>query len=326
LGSNLLFAGDEILKMDSAFAHKSVLLEKSIEALNIKPDGIYVDGTAGGGGHSFEIASRLTTGRLIAVDRDPDAIRAVSGRLAQFEGRVTIIQSNYARLSQILFELGISAVDGILLDLGVSSHQFDAPERGFSYNYDAPLDMRMSKSGVSARDIINTAPFAELARIFREYGEEKFASRIAGRIVDSRQKKPIETTFELCEIIKEAIPAAARRSGPHPARRTFQALRIAVNGELDELSRLLDDTLALLAPAGRLAIITFQSLEDRMVKQRFLSLAQGCVCPPDFPVCICGRKPQVRIPAKKGVEPSPEEIEQNPRSRSARLRFCEKIG
>ena len=311
--------------METSFEHKSVLLDESIEALNIKPDGVYVDGTAGGGGHSFAIASRLTTGRLIAVDRDPDAIRAASERLVPVKDRVTLVQSTYSRLSQILSELDVSAVDGILLDLGVSSHQFDAPERGFSYKYDAPLDMRMSKSGVSASDLVNTAPFGELARIFREYGEERFASRIAARIVESRQKKPIETTFELCELIKEGIPAAARRSGPHPARRVFQALRIEVNGELDELSRLLDDTLSLLMPGGRLAVITFQSLEDRMVKQRFLSLAQGCVCPPDFPVCICGRKPQVRIPCKKGVEPSPEEIEQNPRSRSARLRFCEKI-
>lgn len=302
-----------------------MLLNESIEALNIKPDGIYVDGTAGGGGHSFEIASRLTTGRLIAVDRDPDAIKAAGERLAPFKDRVTLVQSNFSRLAQILAELKIPSVDGILLDLGVSSYQFDEPKRGFSYNYDAPLDMRMSKQGISAKDIVNTASFEELARILREYGEEKFASRIASNIVSRREKKPIETTFELTEIIKESIPAAVRRQGPHPARRTFQALRIAVNGELEELSELLDDALSLLAPNGRLAIITFQSLEDRIVKQRFLSWAQGCICPPDFPVCVCGRKPQVKIIRKKGVEPSPEEIEENPRSRSARLRFCEKL-
>ena len=223
------------------YHHLSVLLHESIEALNIKPDGIYVDGTAGGGGHSFEIASRLKTGRLIAIDRDPDAIKAAGKRLEPFKDRVTLVNANFSQLSQILNDLGIPAVDGILLDLGVSSYQFDVPERGFSYNYDAPLDMRMSKSGISARDIVNSASQDELARILREYGEEKFASRIASHIVFAREKKPIETTFELSEIVKSAIPAAARRSGPHPARRTFQALRIAVNGELDELGALLDE-------------------------------------------------------------------------------------
>lgn len=307
------------------YHHLSVLLHESIEALNIKPDGIYVDGTAGGGGHSFEIASRLKTGRLIAIDRDPDAIKAAGKRLEPFKDRVTLVNANFSQLSQILNDLGIPAVDGILLDLGVSSYQFDVPERGFSYNYDAPLDMRMSKSGISARDIVNSASQDELARILREYGEEKFASRIASHIVFAREKKPIETTFELSEIVKSAIPAAARRSGPHPARRTFQALRIAVNGELEELGALLDDALSLLAKGGRLAVITFHSLEDRMVKQRFLSWAQGCTCPPDFPICVCGHKPQVVIPKKKGIEPSKEEIEINPRSRSARLRFCEKL-
>jgi 16S rRNA (cytosine1402-N4)-methyltransferase len=311
--------------MENEFNHKSVLLNESIEALTIKPDGIYVDGTAGGGGHSFEIASRLASGRLIAIDRDPDAIKAAGERLAPFKDRVTLVQSNYSRLSQIFDELKISGADGILLDLGVSSRQFDVPERGFSYNYDAPLDMRMSQSGISARDIVNTAPFAELARIFREYGEEKCASRIASTIVAQREKKPIETTFELSDIIKASIPAALRRNGPHPARRTFQALRIAVNGELEELGALLDDALSLLLPNGRLAVITFQSLEDRMVKQRMLSWAQGCICPPDFPVCVCGNKPKVSIIRKKGVEPSQEEIDENPRSRSARLRFCEKL-
>lgn len=311
--------------MEKEFKHISVLLNESIDALNIKPNGIYVDGTAGGGGHSFEIVKRLTTGRLIAVDRDPDAIKAAGVRLAPFKDKVTLVKSTYSRLKEILEELKIDKVDGILLDLGVSSYQFDAPERGFSYNYDAPLDMRMSKSGESARDIVNNAPFAELARILHEYGEEKFASRIASHIVKEREKAPIETTFQLAEAVKAAIPAAARRQGPHPARRTFQALRIAVNGELDELSALLDNALDILAPEGRLCVITFQSLEDRMVKQRYLTWAQGCICPPDFPVCVCGHKPKVKIPKKKGVEPTPEEIEQNPRSRSARLRFCEKL-
>lgn len=311
--------------MKTEFKHKSVLLDESIESLNIKPEGIYVDGTAGGGGHSFEIAKRLETGRLIAVDRDPDAIKAATGRLLPFKETVTFVKSPFSRLSQILKELDISGVDGILLDLGVSSYQFDAPERGFSYNFNAPLDMRMSKSGVSAGDIVNGAPYQELLRILREYGEEKFASRIASLIVEKREKKKIETTFELSDIIKEAIPAAARRSGPHPARRTFQALRIAVNGELEELSGLLDDALELLNPQGRLSIITFQSLEDRMVKQRYISWAKGCICPPDFPVCVCGKKPKIKIVYKKGIEPSKEEIESNPRSRSARLRTAEKL-
>lgn len=311
--------------MGTEFKHKSVLLNESIEALNIKPNGVYVDGTAGGGGHSFEIASRLTTGRLIAVDRDPDAIKAAGERLSPFADKVTLVQSNYSRLPQILHELNIRGTDGILLDLGVSSFQFDAPERGFSYNYDAPLDMRMSKNGVSAREIVNTASYERLVQILREFGEEKFASRIASTIVKERDDKPIETTFELSDLVKKAIPAAARRDGPHPARRTFQALRIAVNGELDELGKLLDDALSILLPEGRLAIITFQSLEDRMVKQRMFSWAQGCICPPDFPVCVCGHKPQVSIIRRKGVVPSQQEIDSNPRSRSARLRFCEKL-
>lgn len=312
-------------QMNSEFKHISVLLNESIEGLNINPDGVYVDGTAGGGGHSFEIAKRLTGGRLIAIDRDPDAIEAASARLAPFKDRVSVINSNFSRLSQIISELGVPGVDGILLDLGVSSHQFDVPERGFSYNYDAPLDMRMSQSGKTAADLVNTDSFAEIARILREYGEEKFASRIASKIIEHREQKPIETTFELSDIIKSAIPAAARRKGPHPARKTFQALRIAVNGELEELSMLLDDALSLLLPHGRLAVITFHSLEDRMVKQRFLGWAQGCICPPDFPICVCGRKPQVRIIYKKGVEPSESELEANPRSRSARLRVIEKL-
>lgn len=311
--------------MAGTFSHQSVLLDESIDALHIRPDGIYVDGTAGGGGHSFAIASRLTDGRLIAVDRDPDAVRAAGERLQPFGGRVTLVRENYMNLPAVLQSLGIPAVDGILLDLGVSSYQFDTPERGFSYQTDAPLDMRMSRSGPTAADLVNRTDYAGLVRILREYGEERFAPRIAARIVETRERKPIETTGELCDVIRESIPAAARRQGPHPARRTFQALRIAVNGELDALGVLLDRALELLAPGGRLAIITFQSLEDRMVKQRFVSWAQGCICPPEFPVCVCGRHPQARVLFKKGVVPSQWEQEQNPRSRSARLRAVEKL-
>ena len=311
--------------MIDVFVHKSVLLSESIEALGVKPDGIYVDGTVGGGGHSYEIASRLITGRLIAVDTDPDAVSAAGERLAPFKSKVTILNANFADLKNELSSLGISGVDGILLDLGVSSYQFDTPARGFSYNYDAPLDMRMSQMGQTAADLVNSADFAGLTRILREYGEEQFAPRIASLIIKEREKKRIETTFELVGLIKGAIPAAARRKGPHPARKTFQALRIAVNGELESLSQLLDDAQSMLNTGGRLAVITFHSLEDRMVKQRFITWAQGCICPPDFPVCICGHKPEVRIIYKRGVEPTPAETQDNPRSRSARLRVAEKL-
>lgn len=311
--------------MSAEFNHKSVLLSESIDALHIKPDGIYVDGTAGGGGHAYEIARKLGSGKLIAVDRDPDAIAAARLRLSDYQDKTTFINDNFSGIRQIFSGLGIAGVDGILLDLGVSSYQFDTPERGFSYNYDAPLDMRMSKSGKSARDLVNSADYSELARILREYGEEKFASRIASAILHEREAGPIETTFQLSDIVKNAVPAAVRRHGPHPARKTFQALRIAVNGELTALSGFLDDALSLLQPGGRLAIITFHSLEDRMVKQRFLSWAQGCICPPDFPVCVCGHKPDVKILYKKGIDPSAGEIEGNPRSRSARLRAVEKL-
>jgi len=311
--------------MIDVFVHKSVLLSESIEALGVKPDGIYVDGTVGGGGHSYEIASRLITGRLIAVDTDPDAVSAAGERLAPFKSKVTILNANFADLKNELSSLGISGVDGILLDLGVSSYQFDTPARGFSYNYDAPLDMRMSQTGQTAADLVNSADFAGLTRILREYGEEQFAPRIASLIIKEREKKRIETTFELVGLIKGAIPAAARRKGPHPARKTFQALRIAVNGELESLSQLLDDAQSMLNTGGRLAVITFHSLEDRMVKQRFITWAQGCICPPDFPVCICGHKPEVKIIYKRGVEPTPAETQDNPRSRSARLRVAEKL-
>lgn len=307
------------------FHHLSVLLSESIDALSIKPDGIYVDGTAGGGGHSLEIAKRLTGGRLIALDRDPDAVKAAAERLKPYESKTTIVNSKFSELPVVLNELGIQAVDGILLDLGVSSYQFDVPQRGFSYKYNAVLDMRMSKTGVSARDMVNEYSEEKLADIFWRYGEEKFARRIAAAIVQSRKEKPVDTTLELSEIVKSAIPAPARRNGPHPARRVFQALRIAVNGELDELSALLDSSLSMLTHDGRLAVITFQSLEDRMVKRHFSDWAKGCICPPDFPVCVCGHKPEVRIFKRKGIEPSQEEIDANPRSRSARLRYCEKI-
>lgn len=314
------------MTMGETFSHKSVLLGESIEALNIKPDGVYVDGTAGGGGHSFEIASRLSpNGRLIAVDKDPDAVAACGERLSQFSDRVAIRRADFADMAQILREEGVDGADGILLDLGVSSHQFDTAERGFSYNLDAPLDMRMSQEGQTAAELVNTASFGELARILREYGEERIASRIASAMVREREKSPIITTFDLARIVKEAVPAAQRRNGPHPARKTFQALRIAVNHELDSLGELLDNALPLLNRGGRLAVITFHSLEDRMVKQRFLTWAQGCICPPDFPVCVCGHKPEVRILYKKGVPPSDKEIEENPRSRSARLRAAEKL-
>lgn len=305
------------------FYHQSVLLHESVEALAIRPDGVYVDGTAGGGGHSAAIAAKLDSGRLIALDADPDAVRAASERLAPFAAKARVVQANFRDMRRVLADLNVDAVDGILLDLGVSSHQFDTPARGFSYRSDAPLDMRMSQTGPGAKELLETASYAELVRILREYGEERFAPRIANAICKQREKKPLETTFELSELVKEAYPAPARRSG-HPARKTFQALRMAVNGELESLSVLLDDALSLLSPGGRLCVITFHSLEDRMVKQRFLSWAQGCICPPDFPVCICGRKPQAQIIYKRGVLPSEKELEANSRSRSARLRVAEK--
>jgi 16S rRNA (cytosine1402-N4)-methyltransferase len=308
-----------------SFSHKSVLLAESIEALAIKPDGVYIDGTAGGGGHSFAIASLLGPGgRLIATDVDPEAVKAAGERLRPFGEKAAVIRANFTDMPDILRTLGIAAADGILLDLGVSSHQFDAAYRGFSYNADAPLDMRMSGEGRTAADIVNEADYAQLVRILREYGEEKFAARIASTIVARREKAPITTTFELADAVRASVPAAARRDG-NPARQTFQALRIAVNGELDSLGRMLDEALPMLKTGGRLAVITFHSLEDRMVKQRFAGWAQGCICPPDFPVCVCGHKPEAKIIYKKGVTPSEEELRENSRSRSARLRAAEKL-
>ena len=305
------------------FSHIPVLLRETIEALNIRPDGIYVDGTAGGGGHSQEILNRLEKGTLIAIDQDPDAVETVTKR---FEGNknVKVARANFSQMDEVVRSLGFDRVDGVLLDIGVSSRQLDTPERGFSFHNDAPLDMRMSQEGTSARDLVNTLPHGELARIIRMYGEERFASSIAGAIVREREKKPIETTLELAEIVKSGVPAAKRRDG-HPARKTFQALRIAGNGELDRLSVGLEAAFSLLAPGGRLAVITFHSLEDRIVKQYFAQLCTGCTCPKDFPVCVCGKKPQAKLWKKKPVEASEEELASNARSRSAKLRVLEKI-
>ena len=302
--------------------HRPVLLEQTIEALNIRPDGIYLDGTAGGGGHSHAIASRLTTGRLISLDQDPDAIAEAGARLQGLPA--TVVRSNFMHMDRVLAELGISGVDGILLDIGVSSHQLDAPERGFSYHHDAPLDMRMSQSGTTAADLVATLDERQLADIFWRYGEEKFSRPIARAIVRERDKAPINTTLQLADLICRNVPAAARRDG-HPARRVFQALRIAVNGELDCLSAALDTAFDCLNVGGRLAIITFHSLEDSMVKTRFQTWRQGCVCPRELPVCVCGRTPAANLALKKPATATDEELTDNPRSRSAKLRCVEKL-
>lgn len=305
------------------FVHKSVLLDETVHALHIKPAGIYIDGTAGGGGHSVEIAKRLTAGRLIALDQDPDAVMAAGERLNSYSN-AQVVQANFAELASVLDLLSINKIDGIMMDLGVSSFQLDTKERGFSYKGDAPLDMRMSKSGISAADLINTMTREELSDIFRNYGEEKFAYRIAGRIVEKRETEPITTTNQLSDIICAAYPAAARRDG-HPARKCFQALRIAVNGELDKLKEVLDIAFERLNIGGVMAVITFHSLEDRIVKQRFVSFCKGCTCPPDFPVCVCGKEPRGKLVTRKPIIPSEQEIENNLRSRSAKLRAVEKI-
>ena len=299
------------------FKHISVLLNETIESLGIVSDGIYVDGTAGGAGHSKEIAKRLDKGLLIALDRDPEAVKVATERLEGYNAKV--INSNFSEMDKVLSELEIDGVNGILLDLGVSSYQLDNAERGFSYHKDAPLDMRMSSSGVTAGDLVNNLSAEELTDIFYKYGEEKFSSRIARKIVEERSKKAIETTLELAEIIAGAVPAAARRDG-HPARKVFQALRIAVNGELESLEKVLDKAFNLLKAEGRLAIITFHSLEDRMVKNKFKEYCTGCTCPPDFPVCVCGKKPRGRLLSRKPIKATKEELELNPRSRSAKLR------
>ena len=306
-----------------AFYHVSVLLVEAVDSLNIRPEGIYIDGTAGGGGHSAEILSRLTTGTLYSIDQDPDAIAAVTERFSG-DDRSRIIQGNFGDMRKLLLNEGVSEADGVLLDIGVSSHQLDEGARGFSYHEDAPLDMRMSQSGETAADLVNTADVGTLSRILSLYGEEKYAYSIAKGIVRYRETKPIQTTFELAQIVKENVPQKVRRDG-HPARKTFQAIRIAVNHELDVLESGLQGAFELLRPGGRLSVITFHSLEDRIVKQFMRDKAQGCTCPKDFPVCVCGKKPQVKIITRKPVLPSDEELSANPRARSAKLRVCEKL-
>ncbi len=309
------------------YTHKPVLLAECLEALRIRPGGVYVDGTLGRGGHSAEIAKRLTTGRLIAIDRDQAAIDAAKERLAPWRDRVTLVHSNFDRLGEILEELGISGPDGMLFDLGVSSPQLDDPARGFSYMHDAPLDMRMDLSApLTAREAVNGWSREELRRVLLEYGEERYAPAIARAIVRRREERPIETTLELVEVIKSAMPPAALREKQHPAKRSFQALRIAVNGELDALEPMLTAAADKLAPGGRLAVVTFHSLEDRIVKRAFRAMAEGCTCPPEFPVCVCGKKPKLRLVNRKPIVPGPAELAENPRSRSAKLRAAEKYG
>lgn len=311
---------------NTVFSHKPVMFEECMQALDLKPDGVYVDGTAGGGGHSYGIASRLTSGRLIAIDQDSAAIEAAGARLAPFGSRVTLVRDNFRNLSAILDGLEIHHIDGILLDLGVSSYQLDTAERGFSYNADAPLDMKMDRrKSLSAYNVVNEYSADRLRRILYDYGEERFAPRIAAAIVAQRQKAHIETTGQLVDIIKSAIPAAARDGGHHPAKRSFQAIRIEVNGELDVIEPALRAAVSRLNPGGRAAVITFHSLEDRIVKQTFASLASGCTCPKDFPVCVCGKRPTVRLVGGKPIQPGKQELEQNPRSRSAKLRVAQKI-
>lgn len=309
------------------FQHKSVLLQECIDALNIRPDGIYLDGTLGGAGHSSQIARRLTEGgRLIGVDRDRTALAAAKERLAPYADRVTLVHSNYAEIDAILDSLGIPAVDGMLFDLGVSSPQLDDASRGFSYMADAPLDMRMDKDDVlTAGEVVNTWPQGELRRILYDYGEERYAPQIAAAICRAREKAPIETTLELVDIIRSAMPAQALREKQHPAKRSFQAIRIAVNDELGAVSRMMQAAVGRLNPGGRLAVITFHSLEDRIVKSEMQQAARGCTCPPEFPVCVCGKKPLVKLVTRKPIVSGPAELEENPRARSAKLRVAEKL-
>lgn len=306
------------------FSHIPVLLNECLEGLAIDPAGIYLDGTAGGGGHSSQIARRLTTGWLISLDQDPDAIEAAGKVLAGLPA--TLVQTNFCNARSALCGLGIEKINGALLDLGVSSHQLDDASRGFSYRQDAPLDMRMSQSGPTAADLVNTASREELARILREYGEEPYAWAIAGRIVQRREETPFETTLQLADAIASALPPAVRRKDKNPARRSFQALRIAVNSELDVLSQGMDEIFDLLAPGGRFAIITFHSLEDRLVKNKFRQWATACTCPPEYPVCVCGGKAKAKLITRKPIEATPAELEENRRSRSAKLRVIEKLG
>ena len=306
----------------SEFKHIPVLFNETIDALNVRPDGTYVDCTAGGGGHCAAVAEKLTTGRIIAIDQDPEAFENLQERFKD-NGRVTVVHDNFVNIEAILRKLDINGVDGIMADLGVSSHQLDTDERGFSFHKDAPLDMRMSMEGMSAAELVNTASQQELQRIIYTYGEEKFAPSIARNIVKAREIKPIETTFELVDIIKNSMPMKAKRDS-HPARKTFQALRIEVNGELEKLDKALDSMFEVLNPSGRIAIITFHSLEDRMVKKKFNKFCEGCVCPPEFPVCVCGRKPRGKLPFKSKA-PTENEVGENFRAHSARLRAIEKI-
>lgn len=305
------------------FNHISVLLNECIEGLNIKPNGIYVDGTAGGGGHSAEILKKLVCGKLISIDRDPDAITTISERFKN-EPNSIIINGCFGEMKKLLNDRGIYQVDGVLLDIGVSSHQLDTDERGFSFHKDAPLDMRMSQSGTSAEDLVNDLSYEELRDIIYRYGEDKFAPSIAKGIVKAREEERITTTLQLAEIIKNSVPQKVRREG-HPARKTFQALRIEVNGELTQLENGLDEAFEMLSPKGRLAVISFHSLEDRIVKQKMASWCKGCTCPKDFPVCVCGNVPKAKLVNRKPIEATQEELDKNPRSRSAKLRICEKI-
>ena len=308
------------------FAHKTVLLHETVDMLNVKPDGIYLDGTLGGAGHSLEICKRLTTGRLIGVDRDTVALEAAKKRLEAHLEKVTLVHSNFSELGAILDSLDIACVDGMLFDLGVSSPQLDDGERGFSYMADAPLDMRMNRDdSLTAYEIVNTWPREELRRILFEYGEERYAPLIAAAIERRRAEHPIETTLELASVIRSAMPAQALREKQHPAKRSFQAIRIAVNDELNSVSRMMQTAVGRLAPGGRLAVITFHSLEDRIVKNSMAEAAKGCVCPPSFPVCVCGRKPSVKVLTHKLIVSGEQELNENPRARSAKLRVCEKL-
>ena len=308
------------------FYHKSVLLEECIQGLNLRPDGIYLDGTLGGAGHSSQIVQRLTTGRLIGVDRDQVALNAASQRLEPWKDRVTLVHSNFKEINSILDGLGIAGVDGMLFDLGVSSPQLDDGQRGFSYMSDAPLDMRMNREDrLTAYEVVNLWSREELRRILYEYGEERYAPQIAAAIDRKRQTAPIETTLQLVDVIRSALPAQALREKQHPAKRSFQAIRIAVNDELGSVREMLEEAIPRLNPGGRLAVITFHSLEDRIVKSAMAAAAKGCTCPPEFPVCICGKTPQVKLITRKPIVSSAAELEENPRARSAKLRICEKL-
>ena len=310
----------------SEFHHVSVLLDECLEGLAIRPDGVYVDGTLGGAGHSLQIARRLTTGRLIGIDRDPVALAAAQKRLEEVRDRVTLVHANFREMDRVIRELEIPGVDGILLDLGVSSPQLDDSERGFSYMAEAPLDMRMNGQDIlDAGQVVNTYSYEQLKRILYDYGEERYAPQIASAICRRREEKTIETTLELADIIRSAMPASALREKQHPAKRSFQAIRIAVNDELGAVEEVMNKAIDLLNPGGRLAVITFHSLEDRIVKSAMAEAAKGCICPPEFPVCVCGRKPRVKLITRKPITSAQEELDRNTRARSAKLRICEKI-